>query len=294
MSEDIQIEQETSVETTTVPETTSAETTNTGGADAREFTDNDLVRVPWSKEPVKYGELYKRLQSDHTKKTTEAANLRRKYEADRNAWEQSRRSEESRLKQLATELLARQRGGGQLGQLDPYAAVEGMQFVDGKTVAKLLRDIQEGGFGSVQQGFAQRDAVIEGMFAQVKRLQQQLQQVGSTHANAGFESKIAGFLKNEGLPESYSQYAKELYMAYEGDDLDEQFPQILRDRIAGLRAMWESEQNSKIEAARRRPFPLPGKGGAATAGKKLNLTGRENAKQVSDVLWDAMQGRDDT
>ena len=269
------------------------ENTNLGTTDAREFTDNDLVRVPWSKEPIKHGELYKRLQADHTKKTTEAANLRRQYERDRAEWTRSKQAEETRLKQLATELLAQRRGNGQ-GQVDPFAKLEGVQFVDGKTAAQLFRDLHENGLGGIHNAIRERDAVIETLAGQMQRLQRAFQQVSGTVAGSGFESKIDGFLKAQGLSDKYKQFAKELYMAYEGDDLDEQFPQILRERVDGLKAMWEEEQNQRVESARKRPFPFPGKGGTGTTSKKLALTGRENARQTADVVWEAMQGGDDT
>lgn len=268
--------------------------TNTA-SNIRDFSENDLVRVPGMAEPVKYGDLHKRLQADYTKKTTEAARMRQQLEKERQEWQSSRAKEEENLKRLATELLAQSRGQGGGQGNDLYAKLEGMNYLDGKTAAQLFKDLQENGVGSIKTQLQERDNVIRALYSQVVQLNNTVNGLQGNYKNNSFESLIDRTLKEKGLPPEAKDFAKEVYLAYEGDDLDDEFPTILENRWNQLTGLFNASQKARVEAAKKKPFPIPGRGGNGTAGKPLDmLKGHESAKKTTDVLWDMIQASGDS
>ncbi len=253
-----------------------------------DFTDDHLVRIPGQKDPVKYGELYKRLQADHTRKTQEAAQLKAQYDRERQDWEGRRRQEEDQLKSVATELL-RMRNGNQNGGNDFISKLSQMQYVDGATAAQMFQGIQQEMFAPLQSALAERDQIITGMYKQMLGMNKTIQSMNGRFGSQDFEGKITRWVSELGLPQEATDLAKELYLAYEGDDLDQEFPTILQNRWNSLQALFRGEQQKRVTAARQAPFGIPGKGGTGAAGKPAGLTGRESARDTADALWEQMQ-----
>ena len=252
-----------------------------------ELTDDTLVRIPGQDQPVKYGELYKRLQADHTRKTTEAAKLRAALDKERADWGTQRQSEESNLKQLAAQLLQRQSRSTEPNPLD---SIRELPYVDGKTAAGIVQLFQEQGIAPIVGAIQERDKVIQYLHQQVLSLAQAVNAIRGQGAEQAFDVKINGWLKDLDLPAEAADLAKEIYVAYEGDDLDQEFPDILKKR-------WESVVNAirkldktRVDMAKKARFEVPGKGGAGVAGKLKGLRGDESAKETSDYLWEMMQG----
>jgi hypothetical protein len=106
------------------------------------------------------------------------------------------------------------------------------------------------------------------------------------------DSKIAKYVTDLGYPTDANRYAKEIYAAYEGDDLETEFPEMLRERMDGLSNMFRNVDRQRIDAARRPS--VPGKGGSGTTGKTIGLKGTESAKETADMLWEAMQTHENT
>jgi hypothetical protein len=255
-----------------------------------DLTDDHMVRIPGQPNPVKYGEVYKRLQADHTRKTQEAAKLRAELEKQRTEWQTQREREEQNLKAIAAELLQRQKGGNQQPGNDLLSKLEGLRYLDGPTAAQLYREIQENGIGQVVTAINERDQIIQGMYKQLVGLQRTVQSLQGNYNSQATEGKIKKFVSDLGLPSAAEELAKELYAAYEGDDLDQEFPDILRNRWESIIAAIRAEDKQRVESSRKKPFGVPGKGGAGVAGKAQGLTGKESAKEIADFLFPMVSG----
>jgi DNA anti-recombination protein RmuC len=256
-----------------------------------DLSDDTMVRIPGQDDPVKYGDLYKRLQADHTKKTTQAARARDQLARERQQLQTSHAQKEQQLQQLTTQLLAmknQQNGGG----TDYLTELEKQSVLDGKTAAQLMRAIQDQGFGSVAQAMEARDKMISQLGAQVQKMNAVVRKLASERTDTSFNSKISGWLKELDLDDKYSDLAKEIYLAYEGDDLDQEFPEILRTRMDQVRNLVRSVDKRRADEARGANFKFPGKGGQGSAARGVGLKGNESSSQVADRLWDALQAKD--
>lgn len=261
-----------------------------------DINDDTLVRIPGQDQPVKYGELYKRLQADHTKKSTAVAKAEAALKAQQSQWSTKREQEETYLKQLAATLLQKQNQGQGGQQGNPYLSkLKALQYLSGNDASEMFETLMGQGISPIVQAIQERDQVITGLYKMVQNLQQQFQTYGSTQQQGAFEGRIAGWVKELGLPEEAVPLAKEIYLAYEGDDLDEQFPEILRNRWDSTVALVNKLNQSKVAAARASssPFKLPGKGGSGTPGQPIGLKGNESAKDTAEYLWNALQGSKD-
>jgi hypothetical protein len=80
-----------------------------------------------------------------------------------------------------------------------------------------------------------------------------------------------------------------LYSAYEGDDLDNEFPTILQERWNQINGIFNEQRQQTIERNQRSPFPLPGRGGSGTPSKALpKFRGDETAREMADTLWEEL------
>ena len=257
--------------------------------EVRDFTDNDLVRVPGMQEPVKYGDLYKRLQADHTRKTTEAARIRAAAEQKEKELADRYAQQEAYVKNLAAQLLARQNSPKQGQSLRERLAQE--QFLSGKSAAEMFAEIEEKGFGTIVNAIQERDKVIQGLYNQILNLQQTVNNLHGSYASSNWEGRLRGWLKEGGYPEGALDLAKEIYLAYEGDDLDNEFPTIFQNRWNQIQSLLRAQDQERVKAAKKAPFKLPGKGGTTSPGNPIGLKGNESAKEIADLLWESV--RDD-
>ncbi len=254
-----------------------------------DIADDTLIRIPGQDQPVRYGELYKRLQGDYTKKTQSVAQLEKQLKQQQSEWSQRRQNEELSLRNTAAALLAKQgQGGQQPAGSDFLSKLEAAPYLDGKTAAQILRTIQTEGFGNVVKAIQDRDTVMTAQNTRIVQLERIVQQLSGVHQQSGLDSRIMSTLKELDIPDEAADWAKEIYSAYEGDDLEEVFPQILQERWTQLENLQRRRNQAKVEASRRTPF-LPGKGGNGTAAKPLQLRGDESAREMADTLWEQMQ-----
>lgn len=253
-----------------------------------DLTDDSLVRVNGQGDPVKYGDFSKRQQADYTRKTQQhAAQVAKERQAIA--------SERARLEGIAASLVSRQTQNqpGQ-GQQDPFLTELGnAEFIDGKTAVKLVQALQQGGFAPIQQAIQERDKVITSLYQHVVRLSNQMKDMGNRFGTQDFDGKINRWLKDGGYPAEAADLAKEVYLAYEGDDLDNEFPTIFQNRWNQIQSIIENQRKAKVEAARRAPM-LPGRGGNGSASKPIGLKGNETPKQAADLLWESLLPGDAT
>lgn len=254
-----------------------------------DISDDTLVRIPGQATPVKYGDLYKRLQADHTRKTQAAEKLRQQYQTQNQQVAQER----SRLEQIAASLVQRQnQPQGDQSANDPFLTELGQaKYIDGAMAVKMVQQIQQGGFAPIAKAIQDRDKIITGLYQQVVNLSKTVQQINGRFSGQDFEGKIDRWMSDGGYPTEAKQLAKEIYLAYEGEDLDQEFPAIFQERWNQIQGILEAQRKSKVDAARAFP-KLPGKGGAGVAPRGISFKGNETPKQITDALWDSLQNNE--
>ena len=271
--------------------TTSDSNLSTSPSGPVDLSDDTPVRWPGEKEPIRYGDLAKRLQADYTKKTQSFSREQQTFQQQMNQARAEIAAERARLEQLAASLLQRQNGQPQDEFLNQLT---GKPYIDGQTAAALYKELKENGLGQVFQEIQKRDQVSQMLYGEVMSLRKELQSLRGNHVNQQFEGKINRWLTDGGYPPEAAELAKEIYLAYEGDDLDAEFPTIFQNRWNQLQNIFRSQQQQKVEAAKKRPFSFPGKGGNGTPGKTIGLKGNESPREAADFLWDALQASDQT
>lgn len=232
-----------------------------------EVDDNALIKPKGFAKPVKYGEHVGGLQAQFTKASQRAAQLERELAAERQRREQFERQ-------------SQQAQRGQQGQPDVFDALRQLPYLTGEDAAGVVQ--------SIAQQIQQRDQVLLAALNRMKQMEGIVNGLHQSSTNQSFESKINNWLDSGGYSRDYADLAKEIYLAYEGDDLDQEFPQIFASRIDQLRKAMEAERTAKLNAARKVPF-VPGRGGQTGPSKPLQLSGKENPKDIADQLWDSFQ-----
>lgn len=268
---------------------------NSGAGSAVELNDDTLVRgVPGFNEPVRYGDLYKRLQSDYTRKTTEAQKLRQQYETEHQTRTREIQDERKRLEGIAATIAGRQGSQGPASADPVLAEIVNSKFLDGASAGKLVNLIQEKGFAPIISAFKERDQILTGMYNVIQTLQKQVNELSSAKQGVDFDGKINRWLSEGGYPQEAAQLAKELYLAYEGDDLDNEFPQIFETRWNQLQGILRAQDRKRVDEAKRLGRQIPGKGGSGSTGKPIGLKGHEKARDVASALWDHLQTGEET
>lgn len=237
------------------------------------LTLSDDSEVIWegAAKPVKFSEL-RGLQSQFTKVSQARAALEKESKA--------RADEVSRLQNALRVALGEQVQGP---RVDPLDQIKTLPYVKGEELAQILRQ-RQGQDGQVMQ-------VLQVMAQKIAEQQQMLQTLHSTHATKSFDEKINTSLRKLGLdPEDYSEEAKIFYLAHEGDDLDEQFPDMFSNYLKKRGEREKARQQRLREKARQVPF-VPGKGGLTTASGETDMA-KMSPKQIADSMWDALQANE--
>lgn len=242
---------------------------------AIDVDDNSLIRVKGQNKPIKFSEYGRSFQAQFTKASQEAARLKRELETER----QTRQRYEQERQRAA------QQQPNQNGQADVYAQLESLPYLSGKDARAVVE--------SIGQAITQRDHVLLAALKKIQAMEQRVGGLYENHTMQNFEGKISRWLQEGGYDQGYADLAKEIYLAYEGDDLDTEFPQIFASRVKQIEDIWEKTRQAKINAARKAPF-VPGKGGNTGPSRMTQLKPAASAAEIADSLWDSMQTGSDT
>lgn len=219
-------------------------------------------------KPIALGDAFKGFQSQFTKASQKAADLERRL-AERDA--RLSALEDQRLK------AAQSTQTGDVNQA--LAALEQLPYVSGQQQKQLVL--------GVASALKQRDQVITGLYQEVQRMKGYLNTLVGDHSTSTFNAKIGQFVKNAGIPDALTDHVKELYLAYEGDDLDQEFPTILQNWYSNITKALETHRRTQVQAAKRLPW-VPGKGGNTGPHAPMKLTGKESPRDIANQVWEAM------
>lgn len=215
-------------------------------------------KVPFSK--------YRGIESEYTKATQERSKL------------QSQVQELQRQIQQAQQAQRQSQQPQRNPAADAIAKIRALPYLSGEEAAGVVEQLLG--------GFQQRDAIAYMLAQRLAQLEQSMSGVRDQHVNQTFAQKINKFRTDLQIPERFQKRLEELYLAYEGDDLDQEFPRIAKEWYDDIQAGFEELRKAKIESARKIPF-VPGRGGQASPSKPLDFTGAESVTEQADKAWNA-------
>ena len=232
--------------------------------------ENALIKVKGSEKPVKFGEHVRGFQSQFTKASQKAAQLEKDL------------AQERALRQRHEQALNQRQSGGPQGQSpDVFEALRALPYLTGEDAVTVVQ--------SIAQQIQQRDQILLGALRQMQQMQGIVKGLHESSTGSSFDAKISKWLQDGGYPAEAADLAKEIYLAYEGDDLDTEFPQIFANRWKQIETLLDGRRAAKIQANKKMPF-LPGKGGQANPSKPLEIKPNATAREVADELWNAGWG----
>jgi len=242
-------------------------------------SDDDYVRVPGIKDPVRVGDLKQayglRTQNEQNIKVMGAvAQILRERQGQ--APQKSRQQQQQRQQQEP-----RRRASDQ--DQDPLAQIERMDVIDGKTVAAMFRGLQ-----------AQLGKVLPTMGEGIKDVRTRLSHHDSARDEQAFMGEVSKAIDALKLPvldgkrvegsEILNDLARDLYLSYADEDqprlLGEPLQKLVKARFDGLRKMFKALDKAELESAKlrqkQRLFSRKGQSTGAN-GKGRLLTNRELA-----------------
>lgn len=227
--------------------------------------ENALVRIKGQDKPVKFGEIGRNFQSQWTREAQRRAQLEKELAQEKEA--------RQRFEQ------ERQRAGQQQTQADPLASLRERPYLSGEEAATVVQ-------GIVEQ-VRERDKYIGALYKKLQAMEKQFSGVYESHTNSAFDSKISKWVTDLGYDpqaEGVSDLAKEIYLAYEGNDLDQEFPRIFESRMKQIESFFEARRRAAIEKARRQPF-VPGRGGQTGPSKPIQMKPDATPREIAELLW---------
>lgn len=255
-----------------------------GGTSPVQLTEDSMVILPGSKDPVRYGDHYRGFQSEFTKRSQNLTAAQRRVQ-----------ELENRLRDVEQ---GNRQGQGQQNAPDPFlqlaTELNGLQYLNGPQAAAVVGHVMKR-FQSMTKELRKRDYALGMMYKRIQAIQQHLGGVVQRNQGADFDAKIAKFTKDAGLPDEGREFVAELYSAYEGDDLDEQFPGILKRRLEQLEGINRKREQRRIEEARGVIPGVTTQGGNGSTSRRLsNNFGKKSAAAIADELWDGLSSGQNT
>lgn len=217
------------------------------------------------------------------------------WEKNKTAAEQELIKEAQRLERLLTD--ANRGRGGRTNEpaADPLAEIEAMSVISGADAAKLVRSLQQNGFGPIGQTIQLLQGQNAKLLERLDRMEKGFRPLADERSETQFNGRVTealgslGFLADMSKHENHaelSELAEDIYKSHEpGDDLNKEFPAILKRRVDNLRKYFRALDKAEAEERVRngRKFPLSGGNGTGT-GSPDNvtrpLTPREIARRV--------------
>lgn len=233
-----------------------------------ELSDDTLILDKATGKPVKYGEYNRGFQSQFTRAAQERARLQRELETER---AQRQRYEQERQRAASQ--------GNQNGQRDVFADLRSLPFLSGEQTVQAVE--------SIINQINQRDQFTRVIVEKMVEMEKRLGGLSGHHNEQLFDSKINKWVTDAGYDpkaEGILDLAKEIYLAYEGPDLDAEFPTIFTNRMKQIEAFVEAKRRQAVQAAKRPPF-VPGKGGQANPSRPVQLKPNATPKEVADALF---------
>ena len=252
-----------------------------------EISADSYIKAPGSDKPVKYSDYINGFvpKADFTRAQQKAA-------AEIQQRERALQDQEARFRSSASQIWQKLQGG-QPGQGAPansfdsaLAQLETSPYVDGKTAAGLMRTMLDQNVKPLQDALAQRDNLLGLAFKKLQALDGTVGTLRNRTSAGDFNAKMATVRSSLGLPDDpiVSELLQDVYLSHEGNDLDREFPNMVKTRMDGLRQIFRAMDKKDADDAKTRRMGLPGRGGAASAGRPLKR-GYQSPAQIAEMFW---------
>ena len=256
---------------TDAPVEPSVDTDSTSLGDSADSTDGGS----WSPEQ----------QAAYTKKTQALAEERKAWDSQRTQQAQQLQQYANQLKQQQQQYQQSQQQQEQAGQQQSLVEqLQSMPYLDGKTAAQLVERIVGDGISPMQQQLQQSQQLIAQLHQQNQALQNQFGQNQGKQAERELEAKFTEVRTQHNLPddEAVNEFMRDVYFSHEGDDLSEKYPDMLGQRLDGLRKAFRDMDRRAAVKAKESPFPSRGGESSLTSGK---TGGYKDPQARADELW---------
>jgi len=226
----------------------------------------------------------KEVQAEFTKKSQQLADDRRSFEDGRQRWY----AQQQQLQQQQQQMQMHQSQQQQPQQSQQAALVDQlreMQYLDGPTAASLVERIVNEGINPLSNAIQQRDQALAHLYKEYKSVKEGLGQHTSAKAEAELSHRFSKLRNDHQLPDEpwVNDYLQDVYYSHEGNDLDKEYPNMVRQRLETMRKGFR-DMDRKAAVAARSESPFPGKGGeVALADGKTG--GYKSPEARANELW---------
>jgi exonuclease VII large subunit len=234
----------------------------------------------------------KEVQAEFTKKSQALADERRDFQSQQQNWQQQQSQQQQQYQQQQQQLqhyaqqMQQQKGTqGQQAQTQLLDQLRGMSYLDGPTAAQLMERIINEGINPLNTAIQQRDQALTRMYQEYKSLKEGLGQQSSKTAEAELSSRFQKVRDDQGLPDEpwVNDYLQDVYYSHEGNDLNTEYPGMVRERLDTMRKGFRAMDQKAAKAAKGKS-PFPGKGGEISfADGKTG--GYKSPQDRADELW---------
>jgi len=230
-------------------------------------------------------------QAEYTKKTQALADDRKSWEGERSQQQQQLQHYAQQLQQQAASGQQQQRNAqqnqqqGAIRQQDTMLdQLSKMAYLDGPTAAELMRRMMTEGIQPLQQKLQQRDQALAHIYRDYKSLRDVVGKSYGKQAERDLDTRFSEIRNAQGLPdeEVIREIMQDVYYSHEGDDLNREFPEMVRKRLDGLRKTFRDMDRKTAAAAKKSPFPSKGGEASPVAGK---TGGYKSPQERADELW---------
>jgi len=260
------------------------------------MADDEVVESPEisegvSEEPIASGGESSDSESWSKEQQAEFTRKTQAHAEERKAWEGQRAQQQQQLQQYAQQLQQQAAAGQQAQQqqgatqqqsmLDQLAK---MPYLDGPTAAELMRRIMVEGIQPLQHQLQQRDQALAQVYKDYKSLRDVVGKSYGKQAERDLDTRFEEIRTQQGLPddEVVREIMRDIYHSHEGDDLDAQFPEMVRKRLEALQKTFRDKDRKAAETAKKSPFPSKGGESSPISGK---TGGYKTPQDRADELW---------
>lgn len=243
------------------------------------LTETSSFIPPGGKEPL----TWDKFQSGYVSKD-DLTRMRQRDASERQAWQQTERQRiEQELRQQAQ---AQQTQTQQTGQTSDFLTqLEAAPFVDGKTVAGIVRQ--------VAQQLSQSQHALQILHQQNQQLRQQVTGISGKWSQTELQSMFGTTKAKLGLPDDpiIDELLQDVYHSHTGWETDPQaFETTVSTRWKGIQSAIRNADRQRADQARQqnRPFAPGGPGGVAKPSQPL-LKGGESAEEIARRMWPGSQ-----
>jgi hypothetical protein len=232
------------------------------------------------------GSWPKDVQAEFTKKSQGLADERRTFEEGRQKWYSQQQQLQHQQQQYQQQQSRQQATAAQPNPTNELLTqLREMQYLDGPTAATLVERIMQEGINPLSQAIHQRDQALAHLYKEYKSVKEGLGQHTSAKAETEMSQRFVKLREDHQLPDEpwVNEYLQDVYYSHEGNDLNTEYPNMVRQRLDTMRKGFREMDRKAAETARSQSS-FPAKGGEVSfADGKTG--GYKSPEERTNELW---------